>query len=1068
MQSTTIQGTTQLSTLDRSLGALVRVHWETLAWAALFTLAVVSRFYDLGARAMSHDESLHAVYSLELYRSGNYQHNPMMHGPFLFHFNALIYALFGVTDATTRIMPVLTGLGSILMAWAFRRWIGRTGALMVGLLFVVSPSLLFHSRYIRNDIYIVFFAMIWVYGMFRYLEERRVRWLYVMVMGMVWGFIAKENQFMTGALFGAFFAGMAIWQLVKNSLPLNRSLFADLAVIMFTLVLPFTAPLGYELGQRVLGWENVEWIGFNPTTAIVVRFGVLVTLVTTLSVALAYFWFAIYRVDDDEEPISFGTWAGLMLTFWAIAIIFFTTFFTNPINGLATGIVGSLGYWIDQHEVQRGSQPGYYYGILMLLYEFLPFVLSVASALALIGWLRNKNWQPVGPTDLPADVVVQAAEQKRGLPFLTVQRTLLLFFLWWTIGAWGAYSYAGEKMPWLMTHIVQPMALLGGWWFGRLLHRIDWKTVKERQSYWLIGLVPLLFFGLRTLYMADPFGGRDIQSLGQTVRFLLGLLLTGGLLYLAWTWVVRSGWPAAARLMMVGVTTLLFLLTVRFTYMLTYVNYDMATEYLVYAHGGPDIKRAIAEVEEISQRTVGDRQIRVAYSGDASWPISWYMKFFPNSLFFGTTPSQEAMNSPVLIVGRADYDRVDPYLARDYVYRNYRMVWWPEESYKNLSLGQVAEVFTDPARRSRIWQIWFYRNHPDRTVTEWPHRHEFRLYIKRDLAQTIWNLNVTPTTGPGIVTIDYPEIDLSAAAIYGGVYDDRAVLQPRDVAIGPDGNRYLLDTGNNRVVILDAAGNFVRSFGTTCFLNDQTRQGCVVPRGNGLELGDGQFREPWGIAVADDGTIFVADTWNGRIQVFDSQGNFLRKWGAFNIIGEDNRDPYALFGPRGLAIAENGDLLVADTGNKRIIRYTPMGDYVSQVGGGGLILGRFEEPVDVAVHPITGDVYVADVWNQRIQLLSPDLQPLDEWPVPSWQSREIFDKAYVAVDANGTVYASDPQFAQVFVYSPEGEILASFGKYGTDVNRFAKPNGLAFDPITNQLLVADADNNRVMAFPLDQ
>ena len=121
MQSTTIERTTQPSLFDRSVGALVRVNWETMAWVALLVLAVVSRFYDLGARAMSHDESLHAVYSLELYRTGNYQHNPMMHGTFLFHANAFIYALFGVTDATTRIVPVLTGLGTVLMAWAFRR-----------------------------------------------------------------------------------------------------------------------------------------------------------------------------------------------------------------------------------------------------------------------------------------------------------------------------------------------------------------------------------------------------------------------------------------------------------------------------------------------------------------------------------------------------------------------------------------------------------------------------------------------------------------------------------------------------------------------------------------------------------------------------------------------------------------------------------------------------------------------------------------------------------------------------------------------------------------------------------
>jgi len=128
------------------------------------------------------------------------------------------------------------------------------------------------------------------------------------------------------------------------------------------------------------------------------------------------------------------------------------------------------------------------------------------------------------------------------------------------------------------------------------------------------------------------------------------------------------------------------------------------------------------------------------------------------------------------------------------------------------------------------------------------------------------------------------------------------------------------------------------------------------------------------------------------------------------------------------------------------------------------VLGRFEEPVDVAVDPRTGSVYVADIWNRRIQLLTPELEAIAEWPVPSWESKDIWDKAYLAVDGNGTVYASDPQFAQIYVYDSEGKLQSSFGKFGTEFNRFAKPNGMAFDPANNSLLVADADNNRVMVF----
>ena len=102
-----------------------------------------------------------------------------------------------------------------------------------------------------------------------------------------------------------------------------------------------------------------------------------------------------------------------------------------------------------------------------------------------------------------------------------------------------------------------------------------------------------------------------------------------------------------------------------------------------------------------------------------------------------------------------------------------------------------------------------------------------------------------------------------------------------------------------------------------------------------LILGDGQFNQPWGVAADANGNIFVADTWNGRIQVFDKAGKFLRKWGVFNTTNGELGDANVLFGPRGIAITPDGGVLVADTGNKRIIKYTADGQLVNQIGGGG-------------------------------------------------------------------------------------------------------------------------------------
>jgi len=235
-----------------------------------------------------------------------------------------------------------------------------------------------------------------------------------------------------------------------------------------------------------------------------------------------------------------------------------------------------------------------------------------------------------------------------------------------------------------------------------------------------------------------------------------------------------------------------------------------------------------------------------------------------------------------------------------------------------------------------------------------------------------------------------------------------------------------------------------------------------------LALGDGQFYEPWGVTADQSGNIYVADTWNGRIQVFDPDGNFLRKWGVFSTTDGELGDANRLFGPRSVAADLNGGVYITDTGNKRIIHYSADGQLINQIGGGGVIGGHFEEPVGIAVDQNDGSVYIADTWNQRIQKLSPTLEFLAEYPVPGWESESLYHKPYVAVAPNGDVYATDPEFVRVYVYNSAGEIRATFGNIGSEMNQFMLPTGLAIDSDANMVLVADADNNRVLAFPLVQ
>jgi DNA-binding beta-propeller fold protein YncE len=127
------------------------------------------------------------------------------------------------------------------------------------------------------------------------------------------------------------------------------------------------------------------------------------------------------------------------------------------------------------------------------------------------------------------------------------------------------------------------------------------------------------------------------------------------------------------------------------------------------------------------------------------------------------------------------------------------------------------------------------------------------------------------------------------------------------------------------------------------------------------------MNQPWDVAVADDGSIFVADTFNHRIQKLGADGTFIKMWGTF----AQGTDPESMWGPRGIVIDKNGHLLVTDTGNKRVLIFDQNLNYLSQFGSAGFDAGQFDEPVGIAVSQ-DGKIVVADTWNRRVQIFEAD------------------------------------------------------------------------------------------------
>lgn len=387
---------------------------EKLSWGLLIAVSLVMRLSGLGVRALSHDESLHALYSWYLSEFFSYEHDPMMHGPLLFHLNAGIYRVFGVSDFTARLLPALAGTACVAMLWLYRRWLGRRGAFAAAVLVAINPGLLAYSRYLRNDIYICLFTLLMVWAILRYAAERKSVYLFWLSAGLAFSFVCKEVSFIHGTVLGAISVGFTLAVCHRNRWKMPYAAFTaipwgDVAVILLTLALPFASGLVHQL----FGWDPLD----SRSAMGQARTARIALSLAGVSLLTATAWFGFTK--------RLRTWFICFAAFWSLQALFYSTLFSNWGQGMSSGVAGSLGYWLAQHEVQRGSEDPLFYLSLHLIYE--PLLIVAAS----LGLKRIRN---------PARAV----------------------FIFWLLGNFAIYSWAGERMPWLMIHISLPLCLLAG------------------------------------------------------------------------------------------------------------------------------------------------------------------------------------------------------------------------------------------------------------------------------------------------------------------------------------------------------------------------------------------------------------------------------------------------------------------------------------------------------------------------------------------------------------------------------------------------------------------------------
>jgi uncharacterized protein (TIGR03663 family) len=195
--------------IDRLRGLL---SFEVL-FLAIFIATFIIRFAFLDLKLFHHDEAIHAWFSYRLLQQGMYEYDPSYHGPLLYYVTAAVFWVLGDSDLTARLIPSLLGALLIPLVYAIYRlgYLDKRQTLIAALFVAVSPDMVYFSRFLRHDIFMLFFTLLLLVALLYYFERGKTRYLLIAAGALALGLCCKEEMPIIAIIFGSYFI-YAIWR----------------------------------------------------------------------------------------------------------------------------------------------------------------------------------------------------------------------------------------------------------------------------------------------------------------------------------------------------------------------------------------------------------------------------------------------------------------------------------------------------------------------------------------------------------------------------------------------------------------------------------------------------------------------------------------------------------------------------------------------------------------------------------------------------------------------------------------------------------------------------------------